>query len=276
MSSFVIGDVQGCYAELRSLLDTLGFDPLSDRLWFVGDLVNRGPASLEVLRYIRSLGARASVVLGNHDLHLLALSAGATRKRGDDTLDEVLLAPDRDELLDWLRTRPLMALEGQNVLVHAGLLPAWPVEVARSLAAEVESALRGPAWREALAALYGAKPDRWSDGLQGAERLRVIVNAMTRMRFCSAEGVMDLTAKGGPDNAPAGFMPWFEVPGRMNSSHRILFGHWSALGLYLGKTVTCLDTGCVWGGRLTALRLEDGVLFEVPPGGEASRPKRER
>lgn len=272
MSTYAIGDVQGCYDELRALLDRAAFDPLRDQLVLVGDLVNRGPGSLAVLRFVRSLGASARTVLGNHDLHLLTVAEGASKLRHDDTLNAILRAPDRDELLTWLRHQPLMVRLGKyggddHVLVHAGLLPSWSVDKALVLASEVHATLTGPSYREFLAHLYGSRPDRWSDSLGGHDRLRVVVNAMTRMRFCSPLGVMEFQTKGEASVAPPGFMPWFEVPGRASSSHVIVCGHWSALGLHLRPRLLALDTGCVWGGALTALRLEDRTLFQVPARG---------
>jgi bis(5'-nucleosyl)-tetraphosphatase (symmetrical) len=263
MATYAVGDVQGCFDELRELLARTGFDGARDRLWFVGDLVNRGPASLEVLRFVRGLGERALVVLGNHDLHLLCVAHGHARRRKDDTLDEVLAAPDAAQLLDWLRARPLMHAEGGYALVHAGLLPQWSVQRARALAREVEGALRAPRYREFLAHLYGGTPSAWADDLAGWDRLRVIVNAMTRLRYCSEAGVMELRAKGA--EAPPGTRPWFEL--RVADEAFLVFGHWSALGLKVTPRLAALDSGCVWGGGLTALRLEDRALFQVPcPG----------
>lgn len=267
MATYAIGDVQGCMRELDALLRACGFDSTRDRLWFVGDLVNRGPDSLEVLRFVRGLGGRATVVLGNHDLHLLCLAEGVARPRPDDTLDAVLAAPDRPALLDWLRARPLMHVEGEYILVHAGLLPQWDVGKALRLAAEVEHELRGPAYAGFLARLYGSLPDAWDETLEGPDRTRVIVNAMTRMRFCTASGVMDFRAKGGLEAAPAGHGAWFDVPGRKTAQNTVVCGHWSALGLRLEQRLVALDTGCVWGGALSAVRIEDRQLFQVPcPG----------
>jgi bis(5'-nucleosyl)-tetraphosphatase (symmetrical) len=263
MATFAIGDVQGCYDELRELVDKLAFDPARDRLWFVGDLVNRGPASLEVLRFVRSLGDRAVTVLGNHDLHLISLASGVARPRDDDTLDKVLGAPDRDELIAWLRSLPLMHVEAGRVLVHAGLLPQWSAATAGMLAREVETALRGSKHLKFLENMYGGKPARWKDSLEGWDRLRVIVNAMTRMRFCAADGELELKSKGETDKAPPGYMPWFAVPGRNSAGTTVIFGHWSALGLRLMPDVLALDSGCVWGGKLTAVRLEDREVTQV-------------
>jgi bis(5'-nucleosyl)-tetraphosphatase (symmetrical) len=260
MATYAVGDVQGCHDELRELLARAGFDAGRDRLWFVGDLVNRGPASLEVLRFVRGLGERALVVLGNHDLHLLCLAHGHARKRKDDTLDELLAAPDAPVLLDWLRTRSMMHAEKGYALVHAGLLPQWNVERALALAREVEGALRAPRYREFLAHLYGSTPSSWRDDLVGWDRLRVIVNAMTRMRFCNALGEMELRAKGA--EPPTGYQPWFALRG--GAEPLLICGHWSALGLRVTPRLAALDTGCVWGGSLTALRLEDRALYQVP------------
>jgi len=285
MATYAIGDVQGSFEELRALLEQVAFDGGRDRLWFVGDLVNRGPASLATLRFVRELGERALVVLGNHDLHLLAVAHGFAKARDDDTLTEVLAAPDRDVLLDWLRRRPLMHVEADHALVHAGLLPQWDIATARALAEEVEETLRGPRYREFFSQLYGSRPDRWSEDLRGIERLRVIVNAMTRLRFCTLDGVMEFQTKGETAQAPSGYVPWFDVPHRRSASHTVICGHWSALGLRLAPRLLALDSGCVWGGKLSAVRLEDRRLYQVkcmpsavngsPPPAQA-RPARPR
>jgi bis(5'-nucleosyl)-tetraphosphatase (symmetrical) len=264
MATFAIGDVQGCFDELERLLGEVGFSPARDRLWFVGDLVNRGPRSLAVVRLVKGLGDRAIVVQGNHDLHLLAFAAGHAKQRADDTFDDLLAAPDCAPLLDWLRFRPMLHVEDEYVMVHAGLLPSWSVAQAHDLAAEVEAELRSKRYRLFLAELYGSRPDTWRDDLRGMDRLRVIVNAMTRMRFCTAEGVMELGVKGELEKAPPGYLPWFEVPGRKTRGVPIVCGHWSALGLRLTPDLLALDTACVWGGSLTAVRLEDRRVFEVP------------
>jgi bis(5'-nucleosyl)-tetraphosphatase (symmetrical) len=269
MATYAIGDVQGCFDELQKLLARCGFRKKNDRLWFVGDLVNRGPKSLETLRFVRDLDARAIVVLGNHDLHLVTQHEGVERTREDDTFDDVLRAPDRKALVDWLRRRPMMHVESGWAMVHAGLLPQWSVQKALSLAKEVEAALVGPAYGEFLKNMYGSKPDGWSDSLAGWDRLRVIVNAMTRMRFCTPDGRMDFKTKG--KTPPPGFQPWFEF---RKDPEAIVCGHWSQLGLRITDKLAALDSGCVWGGKLTALRLEDRALFEVAcagyqaPGGE--------
>lgn len=270
MATYAIGDVQGCYAELQRLLAQLRFSAQRDRLLFVGDLVNRGPASLEVLRFVRGLGAGAVTVLGNHDLHLAMVAEGYGKHHREDTLDAILAAPDRDELLTWLRACPLFHIEGGHALVHAGLLPQWSVAQAAALALEVTTALRAPDYREFLAHMYGSEPDRWSEDLRGWDRLRVVVNAMTRMRFCSPQGVMEFRHKGPPQRGPEGFMPWFDVPGRASASHTLICGHWSALGFHRQPGLLALDSGCLWGGAMTAVRMEDGHVFQVACAG-ASR-----
>jgi bis(5'-nucleosyl)-tetraphosphatase (symmetrical) len=260
MAVYAIGDVQGCADELDALLAKLPFDAARDELWFVGDLVNRGPKSLAALRRVRALGAAAVVVLGNHDFHLLRLAEGLGKSRAGDTLDEVLAAPDAKELLEWLRRRPLMHVASGHALVHAGLLPQWSIEKALDLAHEVEAALRGPRYREFLGALYGSEPRAWREDLVGWDRLRVIVNAMARMRFCTSAGEMDVQAKG--REPPRGYRAWFEL--RPAGEAPIVCGHWSALGLKLTARLIALDTGCVWGGSLSALRLDDRTLFQLP------------
>jgi bis(5'-nucleosyl)-tetraphosphatase (symmetrical) len=264
MAHYAIGDLQGCFEPLERLLRDIAFDPARDRLWFAGDLVNRGPDSLRCLRFVKSLGPAAVAVLGNHDLHLLCVAEGVEKARARDTLTEVLSAPDREPLLAWLRERPLLHAGDGYALVHAGLLGDWSIAQARSLAAEVESALRGPSYRELLARMYGDRPDRWSEELAGIERLRVTINAMTRLRMVDGGGAMALKFKGEPSEAPAHLMPWFSVPGRASRDHTVVFGHWSALGLYQDDGVIGLDSGCVWGRALTAVRLEDRAVFSVP------------
>jgi bis(5'-nucleosyl)-tetraphosphatase (symmetrical) len=273
MATYAIGDVQGSFEELQALLGAFGFDRAKDRLWFVGDLVNRGPASLATLRFVRDLGDGAVSVLGNHDLHLLALAQGSVKAREDDTLGDVIAAPDRDGLLDWLRHRPMVHVAAGYALVHAGLLPQWDVATAKALAGEVEAELRGPRHKEFLAQLYGSLPDRWNDELRGIDRLRVIVNAMTRLRFCTPEGVMEFRTKGETAEAPPGYLPWFEVPGRKSVDHTLVCGHWSALGLRMAPKLLALDSGCVWGGKLSAVRLEDRRLYQVPCLTDAARVK---
>ena len=263
MATYAIGDVQGCFDELQALLARAGFNRDHDRLWFVGDLVNRGPKSLEVLRFVKDLGDRVVTVLGNHDLHLITQHEGFERKRKDDTFTDVLGAPDAKELVDWVRSRPMMHVEGNWAMVHAGLLPQWSIQKSVVLAREVEAALRGPVYRDFLANMYGSKPERWDDGLTGWDRLRVIVNAMTRMRHCTREGVMEFHLNG--NTTPPGYLPWYET--RTAAEPAIVFGHWSAQGLKVNERIAALDTGCVWGGSLTALRLEDRWLVQVPSPG---------
>jgi bis(5'-nucleosyl)-tetraphosphatase (symmetrical) len=263
LATYAIGDIQGCFASFEALLERIAFDPAHDRLWLVGDLVNRGPRSLETLRFVRDLGQAAITVLGNHDLYLLMLAEGFGKRGKGDTLDQIMKAPDRDELLDWLRGRPLCHVEGGFCMVHAGLLPQWTVAEARVLAAEVERALLAPNYRKFMAKMWGSEPDSWRDDLEGWPRLRVIVNAMTRMRFCSPEGVMEFRTKGELDDAPAGCLPWFQVPGRRSADTVLVTGHWSALGLKIEPNLLSLDSGCLWGRHLTAVRLEDRAVFQV-------------
>ena len=263
MSTYAIGDIQGCCAELQSLLEKISFEPAQDRLWLVGDLVNRGAGSLEVLRLVKSLGDAAITVLGNHDLHLLAVAAGVAELHRTDTLDEVLAAPDRDELMGWLRNQRLLYAENGYVLVHAGLLPGWTVAQARQLAHEAEAELRGDNHIEFLERMYGNSPHAWRDDLSGYKRLRVIVNAFTRMRICTPQGEMEFRFKGEVHKIPAGYLPWYEGPDRRSAEATMVFGHWSALGLKVEQKVIALDTGCLWGGPMTAIRLEDRRLFQV-------------
>lgn len=265
MATYVIGDVQGCLTSLRALLDQLAFDQDRDRLWFVGDLVNRGPDSLGVLRFIKALGPRAVTVLGNHDLHLLAVWTGATAIRQSDTFAEVLSAPDGQELLEWLRHRPLVHREGDYLLLHAGLLPQWTVSQAVDLAHEVEDVLRSDSLPARLPSIY-YRPRMivWKAGLSDQERLGLTTNVLTRLRVCSPDGVPEFSFKGPISKIPAGYMPWFRVPGRNSEHETILFGHWSALGVMIQERLIALDGGCVWGGDLVAIRLEDRRLFRVP------------
>lgn len=269
MATYAIGDLQGCFDPLARLLDYLDFSPDKDRLWFVGDLVNRGPQSLEVLRFVKGLGPAAATVLGNHDLHLVMQSAGFGKANKEDTLAPILAASDRDELLDWLRRQPLFHVENGWAMVHAGLLPAWDVAQAQALSDEVSAALTAPNYVEFLAHMWGSEPDHWRDDFAGWDRLRVVVNAMTRMRFVTADGHMEFRApgaKGPPERGPAYCTPWFEAAGRKSADHLIVCGHWSALGFRETPTLLALDTGCLWGGSLTAVRLEDRRVFQMPCG----------
>ncbi len=276
MALYFIGDLQGCHEPLQRLLHACDFSPSRDTLYVLGDLVNRGPDSLGVLRQLASLGDAAQCLLGNHDLSLLALAAGFRQAHRGDTLQAVLDAPDRLQLLDWLRHRHL-ALSAQGwLLVHAGVLPQWTGAQTLALAGEVQAALRSTNHPDFLAQMYGNLPAQWKDDLQGADRLRVIVNALTRLRFCTPDGAMEFSANGPPDTAPAGYLPWFEVPGRVSADTPIAFGHWSSLGrtAQLRHNTLCLDTGCLWGGQLTAARPGEALgelrFFSVPceAGGE--------
>jgi bis(5'-nucleosyl)-tetraphosphatase (symmetrical) len=263
MSTYVVGDIQGCYQELQQMLQLVAFDPKKDQLWLVGDLVNRGADSLSVLRLIKSMGDAAITVLGNHDLHLLAVAAGVAELHHSDTLNEILQAPDREELLTWLRHQRMLHVQDNVVLLHAGLLPQWTVPQAQQLAQEVEQALRGDDYVTLLQKMYGNTPNHWDETLTGYERLRVITNSLTRMRICTAEGEMQFKFKGELADVPAGYLPWFDLPQRASADATVVFGHWSALGLINRPNVIALDTGCLWGGNLTAIRLEDRKLFQV-------------
>ncbi len=264
MSHYAIGDIQGCHAEFCQLLDLIDFSATRDRLWLVGDLINRGPASLATLREVKALGDAAVTVLGNHDFHLLMVAAGHTTSRDDDTLAPILAAPDRDELLAWLVRRPLMVCEDNLLLVHAGLLPAWTPAMAMALAREVEAMITGPDADAFFARLYSDEPSRWRDDLEGFDRLRAIVNVCTRLRFCTADGTMEFREKRGPAVAPEGFRAWFEHEARRSAAMTIICGHWSTLELRLAPNLLMLDSGCLWGGTLTAVRLEDRRMYQVP------------
>jgi bis(5'-nucleosyl)-tetraphosphatase (symmetrical) len=271
MRTYAIGDLQGCHAETVALVERIlerehGNEPPA--ILFCGDLINRGPDSLSTLRYVQALaqgsGGRIDAVLGNHDLHLLAVANGIRPESGSDTLDTILAAPDREALLHWLRERPLALQAKGHLLVHGGVLPQWSADQALALAGEVAEALRGEHWTGFLADMYGNLPDRWDDDLRGTARLRCIVNALTRMRFCSAEGVMDFKLKeSATADAASGLMPWFTVPGRRTADVTVVFGHWSALGLRLEHNWIALDSGCVWGGQLSAVCLDDRSLLQV-------------
>lgn len=257
---WAFGDIQGCAGALQSLLARPELSQAE--LWFAGDLINRGPDSLGALRTIIALGDRAKVILGNHDLHFLAVAAGVRKAGKSDTFNDILNADDAGDLIDWLRHRPLMVREHNHVLVHAGILPAWTIDQAHSLAKEIESALSGPNWHQAMHDLYGEKPLLWSDNLTGVKRMRIIVNALTRMRFCrAADGSLDFEQKGKP-KAINGLLPWFEILGKRSLDETIVFGHWSALGLKIRSDIICLDTGCVWGRSLTALCLNDHRIMQ--------------
>ncbi|MBW9257484.1 MAG: symmetrical bis(5'-nucleosyl)-tetraphosphatase [Candidatus Thiodiazotropha sp. (ex. Lucinisca nassula)] len=257
MAIYAIGDVQGCYDELQQLLELIRFDPAKDKLWFAGDLVNRGPKSLQVVRFIRSLGNRAVCVLGNHDLHLLAISQGNRTHQKQGSMMDILNAPDSQELIDWLRHRPIMVHHAKrNIsMVHAGLPPQWDLTKALSCAQELEKTLRGPGFHQFCHQMYGDKPDKWRDNLSGMERLRFITNCFTRLRYCTRDGRLSMRDKGAPELHMNASIPWYAVPGRKSRHDKILFGHWSTLGYQQIDNVWSLDSGCFWGGQLTALKL---------------------
>mgnify|MGYP001176293542 FL=1 len=259
MSTYAIGDLHGCHAEFVSLLEKLRFNPAQDRLWLVGDLINRGPGSLACLMEAKALGGAVRCVLGNHDFHLLVVARGGGKLKKNDTLDDILASSQRESLLDWLQNQPLVVREGSTLMAHAGLLPSWSAEQALALSGEVQSALQSERSGEFLSQLFGNQPDRFRDDLEGMDRLRCIVNVLTRMRFIDTQERLDFAAKEGLDSAPDGFAPWFQFP--RQDDIRLVFGHWAALE---GRTphakinVEGLDTGCVWGGALTAMNLETG------------------
>ncbi len=258
MASYAIGDLQGCYDELLQLMDKIGFDTAIDRIYFVGDLVNRGPKSLECLRFVKKLGHCAVTVLGNHDLCLIASYLGIRKTANKDTLDKILKAPDCDELLFWLRNQPLLYRDKALgfTMVHAGLAPQWTIQEAAELANEVENYIRGPDYQDFFKQMYGNQPIRWSSSLQGIARLRFIVNAMTRIRYCTTDGELDFACKGAPGSQPTDLIPWFNIENRASLKERVIIGHWSTLGKISANNVYALDTGCVWGGKLTAMRLD--------------------
>jgi bis(5'-nucleosyl)-tetraphosphatase (symmetrical) len=264
MATYAIGDIQGCYSELMTLLDRVAFEPASDQLWICGDMVNRGPESLAVLRFLYQHRRAVSAVLGNHDLHLLAIAYGIRQTKRSDTLQTILDASDRDELLDWLRRQPLYHCNNDYLMVHAGVAPHWNTEIVARLAAEVSVALKGDQVTGFLANMYGNEPAAWRDDLTDYARLRCITNHLTRMRICDVNGCLDLEYKFGLDAIPAGFYPWFQHPQRRTDDRKIIFGHWAALQGYRSTTAFGIDTGCVWGGALTAMRLQDQEWISVP------------
>ena len=268
MAMYLIGDVQGCDAALQRLLDSIGFSPSTDRLVLLGDLVNRGPDSAAVLRRVMRLGASACTVLGNHDLHLLALAHGVRPAHRSDTLAGVLASPQREAMLDWLRQQPLALRESAPgldlLMVHAGVLPSWSAARTLELASEVQAVLRSAHWPAFLQQMYGNQPDHWSDGLRGPARLRCIVNVLTRLRFCTADDRMEFATKDGAAAAPAGYLPWFDVPGRQTAAVTVAFGHWSTLGWLARDDLLSLDSGCVWGGCLTAVRVGHADAGQAP------------
>lgn len=262
MATYAIGDVQGCHDALQRLLDLIQFDPNRDRLWFVGDLVNRGPDSLEVLRYVKGLGGSTRVVLGNHDIFLLAVSEGVVTLQPKDTIGDVLKADDRLDLIDWLRHQPLHHHEGSFFMIHAGLLPQWTTEDAAQLAGEVGIALQGQGFRSFLQSLFHDPVVRWSPSLTGASRLVTVARVLTRLRTCTPAGdTSDFS--GPPEKALTGYLPWFRIPTRRNANTTLITGHWAALGLHIEPNLLAIDSGCVWGRQLTAVRLEDRTVFQV-------------
>jgi len=270
MATYAIGDLQGCYDSLLRLLDKLNFDNTNDKLWFAGDLVNRGPDSLSTLRFVKSLGDSAISVLGNHDLHLLAIANGVKTTHSPD-LQRILDAPDRDELLQWLSTRALLHHDAAHdfTLTHAGIYPLWTLQQAQTYATELENELKNNL-NEFLNNMYGDKPDKWNEYLTDFDRLRFICNCFTRMRYCHEDGSLDLTCNGAPGTVPEGTLPWFEIPERQIKDEALLFGHWSTLGMINKKNVYPLDTGCVWGGKLTALKLETAEYISIDCPGDAN------
>jgi len=277
MATYAIGDIQGCFDELQQLLALTNFNPEQDTLWFTGDLVNRGPKSLETLRFIKQLGERAITVLGNHDLHLLAVAAAGKKPKKDRSLWPILEAPDRAELLDWLRRQPLLHHDPKLgcLLIHAGLPPQWDLSTAKQCAAEVEAALRGEHHRDFFTHMYGNHPDQWDPNLAGWERLRFTVNCLTRLRYCDPAGRYVMKPKGCPGSQPEGLLPWFEVAERQTREITVLFGHWSTLGFLQQPRLVSLDSGCLWGGALTALRLEDREVFALTCRPAHCRPGKE-
>lgn len=267
MSTYVIGDLQGCFTPLLKLLEQVNYNPSVDELWFAGDLINRGDESLETLRFVRSLGDKAKVILGNHDLHLIAVAHGfATLKRGD-TLQSILNASDRDDLIDWLRSQPLCHYDAtlDVIMTHAGVPPCWSLADTLRLSREVETMLQSDQVEDFLQVMYGNKPSLWSEALTGMDRLRAITNYLTRMRFCRVDSKLDLKSKEGPNTARKDYAPWFAFPSQLSPSTRVVFGHWAALeGVTNHSRFHALDTGCAWGGSLTAMRLEDNTRFSTP------------
>jgi len=263
MATYAIGDIQGCYHAFQALLQRIQFDPKSDQLWLVGDLINRGNGSLEVLRWCYQHQDTIQIVLGNHDLHAIVVAHGVRKSNRSDTLQPILDAPDADVLLTWLRHQPLMVSNDDYTMVHAGLLPQWEVSQALTYAKEVEAALQSDNYGDFLLNMYGNTPNVWHDGLTAYDRLRVITNVMTRMRVCSADGTLDFSFKGELADVPKGLMPWFDLPNRASQHHSMIVGHWSALGLHQSKNVYALDTGCLWGGQLTAMCLETKQITQV-------------
>ncbi|MGV6825782.1 MAG: symmetrical bis(5'-nucleosyl)-tetraphosphatase [bacterium] len=272
MATYAIGDIQGCHDELLALLELIEFDRYRDQVWFVGDLVNRGPKSLETLRLVRDLGDSAITVLGNHDLHLLAMTHGNTRDKQPGSLQAILDAPDRDDLLFWLRHRPLIHHDEAlgYTMLHAGLPPQWDLDTARQCATEVESVIQGKKHRKYFAEMYGDQPNCWDDTLEGIDRWRFITNCFTRLRYCTTYGELGLKQKGPPGTQKPRYTPWFMHPSRKTAEHRIVFGHWSTLGYHQANNTWAIDSGCLWGGEMTALRLDEDspTAIQLPCRGQ--------
>ncbi len=270
MATWAIGDLQGCYDATARLLEAIAFDPATDHLWFCGDLVNRGGQSLATLRLVKSLDIHSNVVLGNHDLSLIAIAQRSEedQKKVNVDLREILFAHDRDDLIDWLRKRPLIHVDRKLgwAMLHAGLAPRWSIAEAEGYAREVHERLHGNAYRKLLSGMYGNKPDTFTPKLNGPERMRAIINVFTRLRFCTPRGTLSFNEKGAPGTQKIGCYPWFEVPGMVKRDLRIVCGHWSTLGLFQGLGIHAIDTGCVWGGKLTAITLDDDIprIVQVP------------
>ncbi len=263
MATYAIGDIQGCMGALHRLLDHIKFDQAQDCLWFVGDLVNRGPQSLEVLRFVKQLGTSAVTVLGNHDIHLLALWCQITQPGRKDTLQPILSAPDAEELLHWLRFRPLLHAAQDVVMIHAGMLPSWSIAQATDLAGEVEQALQSDNFQEILPSIYFRKHLHPSEKMSKEERLGFTANILTRLRVCTKDGIPDFSFKGPPKEAPSGYFPWFRIPDRATEKETIIIGHWSALGIIQENNLVALDGGCIWGREMVAMRLEDRQIFRI-------------
>ncbi|MCF8007044.1 MAG: symmetrical bis(5'-nucleosyl)-tetraphosphatase [Methylovulum sp.] len=259
MSIYAIGDIQGCFDELQLLLDKIQFNPQQDCIWFAGDLVNRGPKSLETLRFVKNLGTSAITVLGNHDMHLLAAASTPKTSTKKDSLTPILEAPDRDELIHWLRHQPLFYTNNDFCMIHAGLPPQWDFKTTQRMALLVENALQGPNYELLLQQMYGNKPNQWTPQLKGNAKLRFIINCFTRMRYCDASGRLDFNNTGPIGTQPEELMPWFTLPNRKSANMKIIFGHWSTLGYYEGSNCYAIDTGCLWGGQLTALKLSTPI-----------------
>jgi len=262
MSTYAIGDIQGCYRTLQKLLEQIPYDPGRDRLWLAGDLVNRGPSSLEVLRWAKGCGSRLRLVLGNHDLHLIARAFGIGKAKKSETIQDVLAAPDREELIEWLRAQPILIREGQVAMMHGGLDPSWSLNEAETLAGEISECLRGAQGIQLLQGMSDPLPPKWDPNLRGIARLQLALKIFTSIRICRLDGTFAFPFSGTPQMAPLGYFPWFQIPGRKSAGATVVFGHWAALGLKIEPGIIALDSGCVWGRELSAVRLEDQAVFQ--------------